>query len=116
LIALIHLFPVGSYFTGQWKIYYYSYASDLMIPFGAYFLLCIAEFNWPVFRKWYTKAFFIMGITTVAEMLQLRGIYALGSTFDPLDFVMYFIGVGLAVLFDRLVFKKFITHWDSELN
>ena len=112
IIALIHIFRVGSYLKGDLYILYYSYVSDLIIPFGIYFLLCINELYIKILRKWYIKATIILGLTTLAEILQFFGIYALGTTFDFIDIVMYTIGVGFAVILDRLVFKQFIPFWD----
>jgi hypothetical protein len=114
IIALVHIFRVGSYLNGDLYLLYYSYVSDLIIPFGVYFLLCINELYIKILQKWYVKAAIIIGITTLAEILQLLGIYALGATFDPVDILIYVLGVGVAVIFDRLLFKRFIPFWDSE--
>jgi hypothetical protein len=65
-----------------------------------------------ILQKWYVKAAIIIGFTTLAEILQLLGIYALGITFDPVDILMYVSGVGIAVILDRLLFKRFIPFWD----
>jgi len=112
IIALIHIFRVGSYLNGDLYLLYYSYASDLILPFGAYFYLCISELYIKIFQKWYVKAAFIIGITTLAEILQLLGVYALGITFDPVDILIYVLGVGIAIILDRLIFKRFIQYWD----
>ncbi len=114
IIVFIHVFRVGNYLDGALHSFYYSYVSDLIIPFGVYFLLCIAEFNIKIFRKWYVKALLIIGFTTLAEILQFFGIYAIGITFDFMDILMYIIGVGVAVIMDRLIFKQFIPFWDFE--
>jgi len=112
IIALMHIFRVGSYLHGDLYLLYYSYVSDLIIPFGFYFLLCINELTIKILQKWYVKASFIIGITALVEILQLLGIYALGITFDPIDILMYALGVGIAVIFDRYLFKRFIPFWD----
>ena len=112
IIALIHIFRIGSYLKGDLYRLYYSYVSDLIIPFGVYFLLCINELYITILQKWYVKAAVIIGCTTLVEILQLLGIYALGITFDPVDILMYISGVGIAVIFDRLLFKRFIHSWD----
>ena len=112
VIALIHIFRVGSYLKGDLYLFYYSYISDITIPFGIYFLLCIDELFIKILRKWYIKAFIILGFTSLMEILQLFGIYAFGNTFDPIDILMYGLGVGFAVVFDRLLFKRFIPFWD----
>ncbi len=114
IIALIHIIGVRNYLKGDFYLIYCSYASDLIIPFGIYFLLCISELRYRILKKWYVKASIIIGLTTLAEFLQLLGIYALGITFDPIDIIVYVLGVGIAVIFDRLVFKQFISSWDLE--
>jgi hypothetical protein len=112
VIALIHLFRVGQYLKGDLFTYYYSYASDIMIPFGFYFLLSINESTIRFLRKWYVKALIIFGTTTIIEILQLFGVNIVGVTFYILDILMYAFGVIIAVLCDRLVLKKFIPFWD----
>ena len=114
IIALMHIFRVGSYLHGDLYLLYYSYVSDLIIPFGFYFLLCINELYIKILQKWYVKAAIIIVLTTLVEILQLFGVYALGITFDPIDILMYVFGVGIAVIFDRLLFKRFIPFWDFE--
>lgn len=112
IIALIHIFRIGSYLNGKLYLLYYSYVSDIIIPFGVYFWLCITELHISIFQKWYVKAAVIIGCTTLIEFLQLLGINALGITFDPVDILMYASGVGIAVIFDRFLFKRFIPFWD----
>jgi hydrogenase maturation factor len=92
-IALIHVFRLGQIFQGQAYNLYYSYFSDLVLPFGAYFLLSSNEITFPVFQKWYVKAALIFGFTTFAEICQFFGIDFLGVTFDPFDILMYAMGV-----------------------
>jgi len=45
LIALVHIFRIGSYLQGELYNFYYSYFSDYILPLGCYFLLC-AEESW----------------------------------------------------------------------
>ena len=114
IIALQHIFRVGSYLKGDLNLFYYSYVSDLIMPFGFYFLLFMNELKIKILRKWYIKAAIIIGASTLAEILQFLGVYALGKTFDPIDILMYVLGIGAAVVFDRLIFKRFIPFWNIE--
>lgn len=82
IIGLIHIFRIGSYLNGNLYINYYSYASDLIIPFGAYFLLSIIEIRHRFLQKWYAKALIIFGLMTFSEIMQLFGVYFFGVTFD----------------------------------
>ena len=111
IVILIHIFRIGSYLSGELYKLYYSYASDFMIPFGYYFLICIVD-RMIFLEKWYLKFSIIFGLTSLAEIQQYYGIYALGSTFDYLDILMYGTGVGLAVIFERYIFKRFFKYWD----
>jgi hypothetical protein len=112
IIALIHIFRVGQYLKGDLFTFYSSYASDILIPFGIYFLLGINESQMRFFQKWYVKALFVFVATSIIEILQLFGVYMVGATFDILDILMYAIGVMIAVLCDRLILKRFIPFWD----
>jgi len=111
VIALIHIFRLGQIFNGELYKLYYSYFSDIILPFGIYFLLCLNEFSIPVLRDWRVKAIIVFSATTTAEILQYFGIYALGITFDIIDIIMYGIGVFMAVLCDRLVFTRLYAFW-----
>lgn len=114
IIALIHIFRIGSYLKGNLYLFYYSYISDIIIPFGIYFLLCINQYYIKILQKWYVKAAIIIGATTLVEILQFFGVYALGITFDPIDIIMYVLGVGAAVIIDKFLFKRLIPYWDVE--
>ena len=50
LIALIHVFRIGKFLPESYHGLYYSYVSDVSIPFGFYFLFCIAEFDLKLFK------------------------------------------------------------------
>ncbi len=51
LIALIHIFRLGQLFNGRAYDLYYGYFSDLILPFGAYFLLSMNDATIPYFAK-----------------------------------------------------------------
>jgi hypothetical protein len=110
-IALMHAFRVGQYLEGQWHIYYYSFFSDLILPFGMYFLLCLNEWHIPLLRRWTIKSGLVFGAAAAAETLQAFGIACLGETFDPLDYGMYAMGAAAAALFDRQVFRRILPYW-----
>jgi len=111
IIALIHAFRLGQIFNGQVYNLYYSYFSDLILPFGAYFLLSINDARIPVLRQWYVKAGIIFSLTTFAEICQLFGFDVLGVTFDPVDFIMYGIGILTAAIVEKQFFERFFSFW-----
>ena len=111
IIALIFGFRIGDNLNGNLYIYYQSYAADLMIPFGAYFLLCMNEIQFQFLRKWIVKALIIFGVMTFSEIMQLFGFYLFGVTFDLADILMYGIGVIVAVFFDKQIFERTLPFW-----
>jgi hypothetical protein len=116
IIAIIHAFRLGQLFNGQMHNLYYSYASDLILPFGAYFLLCTNDATIPFFRKWYVKAGIIFSLTSMAEICQFFGIDALGVTFDPIDICMYGAGVLIAAWLDVKLFTSLFGFWATTKN
>lgn len=112
VIAAIHWFRLGSYLSGDWHDYYYSYASDIMIPFAVYFLLSLNEVRFRFLQKWYIKALIVFGIITFSEIMQYFGIYFFGDTFDWVDILMFGVGVCIALGLDTFLFKKFVPYWD----
>jgi hypothetical protein len=116
LIALIHAFRVGQLLHGELYHLYYGYFSDLIVPFGIYFLLCAYE-SWLSFlRHWHTKSLIVFSAAATAEILQYFGIYALGVTFDPVDLLMYGAGVMLAAIVDIQMFSRIFTFWTVNRN
>ena len=114
LIAVAHIFRVGSYLQGVWYNLYYSYFSDFILPFGCYFLLCANEPRLPIFRRWKVKLAIAFLTPSIAETCQYLGIPALGSTFDLFDYVMYGIGAISAVAVDTQVFSRISDFWTLE--
>jgi hypothetical protein len=89
-IALLH-FVTGSKYTGPYPEFVNGYLLDILIPFGFYFLLCLAELA--LFRPWIVKSILVFGIGAFVEIAQFFKVPIFGRTFDPVDFVMYGIGV-----------------------
>jgi hypothetical protein len=116
LVAMIHIFRVGTWFSGSLYDLYYAYFSDVALPFGIYFLLCINELSFSFLRRWGVKAAIVFSAAATAEILQGLGITALGVTFDPLDFVMYGLGALLAVLVDTQVFARLFAFWTIDFD
>ena len=115
-IALMHIFRLGQYTQGQAYQLYYSYFSDFIIPFGAYFLLTLNDAFIPVLRKWYVKAGLIFALAASAEICQFFGIDVLGVTFDPFDILVYGMGVLAAAFIDVKVFSKYLGFWANPKN
>ncbi len=110
-IAAMHGFRIGQYLNGKSYIIYYSFASDLILPIGAYFMLSMIEIQFRFLQKWYVKALIVFGVMTFSEVMQAYGFYFFGVTFDMLDILMFGIGVLIAVLLDTQIFNRLIPHW-----
>lgn len=111
IIAVIHAFRIGSYLNGGLYILYYSYASDLIIPFGFYFLLVMNETQIRLLQKWSVKTAIVFGVATFTEIMQAFDFYVFGVTFDMYDILMFAIGTVIAVIFDQQILKRFVPHW-----
>lgn len=111
VIALVHIFRVGTYLRGSLFTLYYSYFSDIVIPFGMYFLLCLEDVYFRFLRDWRVKAMLVFAVASSTEVMQAFGVPLLGQTFDPLDFVMFGGGVLLAALVERCLFDRLLPWW-----
>jgi len=110
-VASLHVFRFGQLLSGVWYRLYYSYFSDIALPFAVYFLLTLSEESVPLLRPWYGKAGIVLALTTTAEVAQYFGLEVLGVTFDPLDIAMFGMGVLLAALLDTKVFAPHVRGW-----
>ncbi len=111
LIAAAHVIGIGRYLHGESSALYSSYFSDIVLPFGYYFLLFLPESQWRFLGRWETKASIVFLLPSAAETLQYFGVWLLGSTFDPLDYVMYAIGALSAAIVDTQVFARAFGFW-----
>ena len=114
VIAMIHLLSPGRALGDPFRQYYQGYFSDIVIPLGFYFLLCLSEVQFAFLRPWYAKAGMTFSLAAFAEVLQGAGIHFIGTTFDPIDFVMYALGTSAAALLEQRVFKKVFTFWSEK--
>jgi len=104
IVAILH-FVIGPNYEGPFKNFLTGYLIDIILPFVLYFLFTL-NINQTTQKIAVGAGIFIFG--AVIEYLQYRGAGVFGSTFDPYDFVAYFVGVGSAILFDLLVWDKII--------
>jgi hypothetical protein len=104
-VAAVHVLRAGSHLHGAPHRLYYGYASDILLPLAAYFMLCLGEARQTFLRGAWMKAAIVFAVAAAAETLQGFGVPALGRTFDPLDFAMYAVGTGLALMLDGIVVR-----------
>ncbi|MFZ5910327.1 MAG: hypothetical protein ACOYYU_09955 [Chloroflexota bacterium] len=103
-IALfLESFPYGAYFEPRSLAYAFfaGYITDIVQPFGLYFVLCLIEPWLPFLRGWRVKALTVFLLPATMELLQGLGVNALGASFDLLDFPAYAAGGLLAALVER---------------
>lgn len=112
LLIITSLFIVGADWAGETAHQlFHSYFADIAIPFGYYLLLVLLEDKYKLIKKWYIKAGAVFVLCALSETLQYFDVYALARVFDPLDYIMYALGVVLAVFVDRIIFKKMFSFW-----
>ena len=107
-IALLH-FATGNHYRGPYPGFVNGYLLDILVPFAFYFLLCLNEFS--LLRSWIVKSILVFGAASSVEIAQLFGVPLFGRTFDPVDFIMYGIGVILAATLDTTVFPRIFEFW-----
>jgi hypothetical protein len=112
VIGAMHGFRIGQYLNGRLYIYYYSFASDLVLPIGSYFMLSMVEIQFRFLHKWFVKALIVFVVMTFSEIMQIFGFYFFGVTFYILDILMFGMGVLIAVLIDKQIFNRFLPYWE----
>jgi hypothetical protein len=87
-----------------------SYAQDLIQPFAFYFFICLGE-RW--LKTWQPRALVAFAVPMLLELGQAlyHPIGRYMGAFDPMDIVVYALGVALAVLIEQKVFAKFLKFW-----
>ena len=103
------LYVIAGFLTeGFLKVLISGYLLEILLPMSIYLTLQI------VLRRQYQplKSRFIGGAGAfffglITENLQFVGIHFLGSTWDPMDLVMYIIGITLGLAVDLLVLGRF---------
>jgi hypothetical protein len=118
LLWFSEAFPFWNYFEPQspaWT-FWVSFAKDLIQPFAFYFFLCLGE-KW--LKTWRSRALVAFAVPTLLEFGQIfyrilvyRDQLVYMGNFDPLDILMYAIGVALAVLVERKLLAK-LSFWEK---
>jgi hypothetical protein len=113
MLVIAGIFVIGADWAGEAvSRIFHSYFADIAIPFGFYLLCILLEEKHALFGKWYIRAGAVFLLCALSETLQYFGIYALARVFDPLDYLMYALGVMFGVFVDRVVFTRVFGFWD----
>ena len=106
-VALMH-FIIGPDYSGICKHFVRGYLIDLILPMNLYLLLQISlRKKISIVKSRVIGAMFTFSFGVIVEILQLLKIKFLGSTYDPLDIVMYGIGIMIGLLVDYTIIDKF---------
>ena len=104
-VGLLH-FLIGPNYQGPFRDFMRGYLIDIVLPMNMYLLAQVAMRR-ILPTLWYriigAVAVFLFGVTI--EIMQKFGIHALGSTYDPLDFLMYGLGILLGLVVDLTVIQ-----------
>lgn len=102
-IGLLH-FITGPSYRGPFPAFVNSYLIDILLPFAMVLVLGVAKQS--ILRSTIARGTFVFTVGAIAETLQYFGVPIFGRTFDLLDYLMFGIGIGLAVLFERIVLSR----------
>jgi hypothetical protein len=112
-LVIAFFFVIGARWASRpVYIFYQSYFADIAIPLGFYFLLAIKGDESKYLNVWWKRVLAVFALTATSETLQYFGVFALARVFDPMDYLMYIIGVLLAAFVDRKIFTKAFSFWD----
>ena len=113
LVGALH-FITGPNYSGPFPIFVNGYLIDILLPFALYFLLSLVDTAF--LQSWIIRFALIFGLGSAIEISQALGIPIFGSTYDPLDFMMYALGALSAAFMDKVVFPRIFTFWKTETS
>jgi hypothetical protein len=106
-VGLLHL-VIGPDYQGVFKHFIRGYLIDILLPMNIFLLLQISlRRNFSIFKSRIIGAMFTFSLGMIVEILQLYELDFLGSTYDPLDILMYGLGTGLGLAIDFMIINKF---------
>ena len=114
-VALLHFFT-GRAYKGPYPEFVNGYLLDILVPFAFYFLLCPHDAILSLMRPWFVKSLPVFVVGLSVEAAQFYGVPIFGRTFDPLDFVMYGMGIILAAILDTKVLPRIFGFWAPKAN
>lgn len=106
-VGLLH-FVTGPGYRGIFKHFVQGYLIDLLLPLNLYLLLQLSlRKKLTVYHSRIVAAVSTSSFGVFVELMQLNNIHLFGSTYDPLDILMYATGVGLGILLDLTIITRF---------
>lgn len=114
-IVMIYL-TIESGYRGPLQNFVNAYLMDILAPMGFYFMFCTENIKNLFLKSWQIKGIIIILATFFVETAQYYNYQLFGNTFDPLDYLMYVVGVSLAVLLDLKIFPSILPFWNWQEN
>ena len=106
-VGLLH-FVIGPDYQGIFRQFIRGYLIDILLPMNLYLLLQVSlRKHMSVKHARMAGAISTIVVGTTVETLQFYEIEFLGKTFDPWDFLMYALGVGLGMAIDLAIIERF---------
>jgi hypothetical protein len=102
-VGALH-FVTGPDYRGPWPVFVNGYMIDVLLPFAMVLVLGVADQS--ILRSRVARGALVFGVGAITETLQYFGVPIFGRTFDLLDYLMFGIGIGLAVVFERTVLSR----------
>ena len=103
VVGRLH-FVTGPSYRGPCRAFVNWYLIDLLLPFAMVLLLSLPAGS--VQLPLWGRAAGVFAFGVAVELVQSRGVELLGATADPVDVVMYGVGIAAAVLFELLVLVR----------
>ncbi len=105
-VGLLH-FVTGPDYHGPFKNFVQGYLIDVLLPLNLYLLLQLSlRKKLSVYYSRIIAAVAVFSFAVFVELMQLNNIHLFGSTYDPLDILMYAMGIGLGLLLDLTIINK----------
>ncbi len=106
-VGLLH-FVIGPNYQGIFRLFMRGYLLDILLPMNLYLLLQLSlRKHLSVHASRIIAAIFTFAFGTIVEILQSQKIQFFGSTYDPLDILMYAIGIGAGIAIDLSIIDRF---------
>jgi hypothetical protein len=103
VVGLLHLLT-GPGYLGPFPVFVNGYLIDILLPFAMFLVLGISD--QPILQNRVVRGVSVFAVGAVAETLQYFGVPIFGRTFDWLDYLMFGLGIGLALSFERFVLAR----------
>ena len=103
-VALLH-FITGPGYSGPFPDFVNGYMIDILLPCAMFLILKISNQN--ILTNDMSLGIFVFLVGAISETLQFFNVPIFGRTFDPLDYIMFIIGIILGYSINKFFLVKF---------